>query len=201
MENQLSGIFELNNTKAKIFRIAARLFAEKGYNGVSMREISEQAKITKPTLYYYYGSKEGIYLALLNAGLTYGMGDIDEILGLNTSVKQKLVEIVKKRFHQSLVYPEFAKYFLYLFTSTEKTPFLENFKEETDKHRQLLVDLIQEGIDKKEFGASAKPQLAMEMIIGVITHFIWQQMLSEKKILSDQLAEQIIELLFKGLNE
>ena len=52
-----------------------------------------------------------------------------------------------------------------------------------------------------EFGASANSQLAVELIIGVTTHFIWQQMLNDKTILSDELAEQIIELLFKGLNE
>ena len=201
MNNRQQEVFEQNNTKSKIFRIAARLFAEKGYNGVSMREISQQSRVSKPTLYYYYGSKEGIYQSLLDAGLTYGMGDIDDILQQNVSVKQKLIELLKKRFWQSLEYPEFAKFFLNLFISTERTPFLNKFKEEARKRRQVMVDLIQAGIDQGEFGASANSQLAVELIIGVTTHFIWQQMLNDKTILSDELAEQIIELLFKGLNE
>ena len=96
MNNRQQEVFEQNNTKSKIFRIAARLFAEKGYNGVSMREISQQSRVSKPTLYYYYGSKEGIYQSLLDAGLTYGMGDIDDILQQNVSVKQKLIELLKK---------------------------------------------------------------------------------------------------------
>jgi len=58
-----------------------------------------------------------------------------------------------------------------------------------------------EGIDKKEFGISVKTQIAVEIIIGTLIHFISQQLASRRKILSDQLAEEIIEVLFKGLNE
>ncbi|HNT64383.1 MAG TPA: TetR/AcrR family transcriptional regulator, partial [bacterium] len=55
-------------TKAQIIRIAAHLFALKGYDGVSMREISEKTGVTKPTIYYYFGNKEGLYRALIDLG-------------------------------------------------------------------------------------------------------------------------------------
>ncbi|ODU00339.1 MAG: hypothetical protein ABS79_03540 [Planctomycetes bacterium SCN 63-9] len=44
---------------------AARLFAERGYDATSVREIVEAAGVTKPTLYYYFRSKEGLAQALL----------------------------------------------------------------------------------------------------------------------------------------
>lgn len=45
--------------------VAARLFAERGYDATSVREIVEAAGVTKPTLYYHFGSKEGLAQALL----------------------------------------------------------------------------------------------------------------------------------------
>ncbi|MDG3005714.1 TetR/AcrR family transcriptional regulator [Paludisphaera mucosa] len=48
-----------------IARAAARLFARRGYEATSIREIVEEAGVAKPTLYYYYGSKEGLAKALL----------------------------------------------------------------------------------------------------------------------------------------
>ncbi len=48
-----------------IARVAARLFAEHGYDATSVREIVEAAGVTKPTLYYHFGSKQGLAEALL----------------------------------------------------------------------------------------------------------------------------------------
>jgi AcrR family transcriptional regulator len=45
--------------------VAARLFATKGFDATSVREIVEAAGVTKPTLYYYFRSKEGLAEALL----------------------------------------------------------------------------------------------------------------------------------------
>ncbi len=42
---------------------AERLFSERGYHGVSMDEIAAASGISKPMLYDYFGSKEGLFLA------------------------------------------------------------------------------------------------------------------------------------------
>jgi len=190
-----------STTRSIIFRAAAKLFAEKGYNGVSMREISERSKVTKPTVYYYFGNKEGIYKALIREGLDYHKEEMRRIAALETPVKQKLVELLKRTFYISLKHPELTKFVLKLFIPSENLPFLENYSPETTMHKKILVDLIQEGIDTGEFGVSAKPQLAVDVIGGVLTYFILRQLNSSDIILSDALAEEIIELLFKGLNE
>src|SRR3954471_18817338 len=48
-----------------IARVAARLFADRGYDATSVREIVEASGVTKPTLYYHFGSKQGLAEALL----------------------------------------------------------------------------------------------------------------------------------------
>lgn len=189
------------DSKTKIFTVASRLFAEKGYNGVSMREISEQTGLSKPTIYYYFGNKEGIYSSLIHASLSHGSSHMKNILEMDISVKQKLVELVKLWFNHSLENPEFAKFILGLFTSKENLPFLNNFIQEAETRRIEIANLVQEGINKEEFGVSADPDLAADIFIGTLTHFLWKQINSKEKILSDQLAEDIVELLFKGLNE
>jgi AcrR family transcriptional regulator len=42
---------------------AERLFSERGYHGTSMDEIATASGISKPMLYDYFGSKEGLFLA------------------------------------------------------------------------------------------------------------------------------------------
>ncbi|MEJ2050075.1 MAG: hypothetical protein P8Y60_09610, partial [Calditrichota bacterium] len=88
-----------------------------------------------------------------------------------------------------------------VFTSSEKLPFLEDFIKESIQRRKILVDLITDGIRSKEFGPSANPELAAEVFVGALTHFIMKQLNSRKVILSDKLAEDLVEFLFKGLNE
>lgn len=47
----------------EMLRAAARVFGERGYHGASMDEIATRAGITKPMLYSYFDSKEGLFTA------------------------------------------------------------------------------------------------------------------------------------------
>ena len=48
-----------------LLQCAKELFYEKGYDAVGVQEIVEKAGLTKPTLYYYFGSKIGVLRTLL----------------------------------------------------------------------------------------------------------------------------------------
>jgi TetR/AcrR family transcriptional regulator len=61
---------ELNPVARHIARSAAKLFAERGYDATSVREIVEAAGVAKPTLYYYFRSKEGLAHALMTVPLS-----------------------------------------------------------------------------------------------------------------------------------
>lgn len=52
--------------RAKLLVEAARLFAERGYDGVSIDEIVTAAGVNKRMVYHYFGSKDGIYRAAVN---------------------------------------------------------------------------------------------------------------------------------------
>ncbi|GGD44082.1 hypothetical protein GCM10011514_05010 [Emticicia aquatilis] len=58
------------NNRTFIISCALELFAQRGYDAVSVREITEMAKISKPTLYHYFGSKEGLLTAIISENFT-----------------------------------------------------------------------------------------------------------------------------------
>jgi TetR/AcrR family transcriptional regulator len=53
------------SVRQRLLETATALFAQKGYAATTVREIVVDAGVTKPALYYHFGSKEGIYLAIL----------------------------------------------------------------------------------------------------------------------------------------
>ncbi|EGI75604.1 TetR/AcrR family transcriptional regulator [Hylemonella gracilis] len=52
-------------TQADILRVAETEFGEKGLAGARIDEIAEATRTSKRMIYYYFGSKEGLYLAVL----------------------------------------------------------------------------------------------------------------------------------------
>lgn len=56
---------ESTGNREIILEHALALFSERGYEAVSVQELVNAAGVTKPTLYYYFGSKTGVYEAIL----------------------------------------------------------------------------------------------------------------------------------------
>ncbi len=56
-----------NPTKTVILQKALNLFAEKGYESVGVQELCTVCGVTKPTLYYYFTSKLGLFQAILES--------------------------------------------------------------------------------------------------------------------------------------
>jgi AcrR family transcriptional regulator len=57
--------------------MAGRVFAARGFHEASMDEIAEAAGISKPMLYSYFGSKEGLYFASVNLAYNELVAAID----------------------------------------------------------------------------------------------------------------------------
>ena len=55
----------MNENSLIILKTACKLFSQHGYDAVGVQEIIETSGFTKPTLYHYFGSKEGLLKAIL----------------------------------------------------------------------------------------------------------------------------------------
>jgi AcrR family transcriptional regulator len=56
---------DADRTRAELLEVATEAFAENGYSGARVDEIAERTRTTKRMIYYYFGGKEQLYLAVL----------------------------------------------------------------------------------------------------------------------------------------
>jgi len=59
-------ILVMETTRERILDEAVAAFAARGYEAVGVQDLCEASGITKPTLYYHFGSKEGLLAALFD---------------------------------------------------------------------------------------------------------------------------------------
>ena len=57
------------DNRSHLLDCALQLFVSYGYDGTGVQQIVEAARLTKPTLYHYFGSKQGVLEALLHERL------------------------------------------------------------------------------------------------------------------------------------
>jgi AcrR family transcriptional regulator len=53
-------IVDLSKGKGRLIRVAMKLFAEKGFDGVTVRDISAEANVSVGLINHHFGSKEGL---------------------------------------------------------------------------------------------------------------------------------------------
>ena len=96
-------------TPRGILDAAIEIFAEKGFSGANVDEIASKAEITKPTLYYHYGSKEGLFAAVLE-DVYAGMREIESSLDLtNQPPTQAMRQLVSVTFDYHARHPEWIR--------------------------------------------------------------------------------------------
>jgi AcrR family transcriptional regulator len=61
---------DAERTRAEILDVAAAEFAESGYNGARVDEIAARTRTTKRMIYYYFGGKKQLYMAVLERAYT-----------------------------------------------------------------------------------------------------------------------------------
>lgn len=98
-----------------IARVAACLFASRGYDATSVRAIVEAAGVTKPTLYYHFGSKEGLAQALFTTPMVRLVEGMREALGGPGEPVAKLEEIVEAHFAFAREDPDRARFVFALY--------------------------------------------------------------------------------------
>lgn len=68
-----------SSRRVEIEKAALRLFLERGFAATSVREIAREVGVTVPTLYYHFGSKDGILGALVEGLVSDGENVIADL--------------------------------------------------------------------------------------------------------------------------
>lgn len=96
MKNSETAGSQEPKAREKLLETAIRIFAEKGYAGTSVREIAEKAGVSKPVLYYYFKSKEGLFLAILDMAENLQKDLLAGVLKSTGSVLDRLLILYRR---------------------------------------------------------------------------------------------------------
>jgi len=86
----------MTDKKEHIINKAIELFAEKGFEGTSIRDLAAKAEVNVAMVNYYFGSKEKLFEAMVECKAAYLKGVIEEVSKDNSLTEiQKLERIVE----------------------------------------------------------------------------------------------------------
>jgi len=138
----------MNKTKRKIFETSMKLFAEKGYDATSIEEITATVGVAKGTLYYHFSSKEEIFKFLVEEGVKLLKNSIAiKTDKLNNSL-DKLKAIILIEIKVLVKYENFMTIILSEIWGT--SPRAKMCREYLFEYLQMIQDIVEEGIEKKE---------------------------------------------------
>jgi AcrR family transcriptional regulator len=96
-------------TRQNILEVARAEFAEHGLSGARVDAIAARTATTKRMIYYYFGSKEGLYLAVLEAAYA-GIRSVEATLVLDTLPPvEAITKVVELTFDYQESHPDFIR--------------------------------------------------------------------------------------------
>ena len=155
----------------EILHVAEKLFAEKGFDGTSIREISKNLGINIAMVSYYFGSKEKLLENLIiyrTADLKNSLADIaaqglTPIQKIELFVQLYIERISKNRdFHQIL---------LFEVSSKKRALDFETFNQIKKTNFESLEKIIKEGQHSKVFKTEVNVNLIIPTILGTYFYF------------------------------
>ena len=70
--------------RAQLIDVGRIVFAKRGYEGASLEEIADRAKVSRPVLYEHFGGKEGLYAVVIDREMEYLVRRIAESISTGT---------------------------------------------------------------------------------------------------------------------
>ena len=162
---------EFNDKQIQILEVAETLFAENGFDGTSIRDISKQAKINIAMVSYYFGSKERLLEALVlqkTAGLKL---QLENLLAENLEPIAKVNKLVA--FYVDRIDRSRGIYRILHFELSSKKNILnlQSFSDIKKMNLKSLEIIIKEGQSKGVFRNDVIIPLITPTILGTYFHF------------------------------
>ncbi|MDR3906692.1 MAG: TetR/AcrR family transcriptional regulator [Fusicatenibacter sp.] len=121
---------------------ALTLFYESGYDAIGVQQIVDSAGVSKPTLYYYFGSKQGLLEALLNEHFQPMEQKLIEASETGKNIPEKLYRIARAFFNGASEDPKFHMLMMALFYSGRKSEGFRTVYPMIDRFYHLCVDVF-----------------------------------------------------------
>ena len=183
------------NTKDKILKAAGLLFNQRGYFAVSMEDVANKVKISKPSLYYHFKSKNDLCRTLLENSFKGLFEELTSGVQKGKTPTDKLFNLIVAYLNFSLERPEVNLIFKEGFGSKDG---LGNF---IFKLRLQTLSFFKKVI-KKAVAQADKPFAHLSLTASLLASLLSRPILLVHTT-PRQLAKNIIDLFFpdKGKNK
>lgn len=187
-----------NGGRGRLLAAAAKLFAAKGYAATSVREILKAARVTAPVLYYHFGSKEGLFIGLIQQGLEALSAEEERALAGATTTVDKVRAFCRARVAFDQRYPHVRWVAEEMLAGPSRVAPSLDLKEPVAKRIQWLADLVSAGVDEGEF-RPCDPIAAALVLLGAV-QMTWRLRLLQQHLPHPATPpERVLETALDGL--
>ena len=186
----------------KLMEVGTQLFSERGLKGVSIRELSLAAGTSISMISYHFGSKEGLYSAVLQQQFAC-FKEIHEIRQRVTDPVEMIKSYLLWTFRRHRNNP----YLLRFYTSelTNPTAFFEPLVMPViDEVIVTMAGVIEEGIRQKKFREDVDPTNAALALAGMVNYFFLsslatRNLISHSPEKDEMLVQQYLDIFTRGI--
>ncbi len=183
-------------TPQKLIEVAGELFAANGFKGTSIRDIAKLMGMTISNIYYYFGNKDGLLLAILEHSSKHLLEKLRLVSAMDVEPLERFKELVKTHLGLVEVHKKEAKIF---FLDEEHLS-----KEGNKVNKQFQIDILALYRRELEILKSAgyinykNLTILAFNILGVINwHLRWYR--PEGKLTLDQINDEVLIFILHGI--
>src|ERR1044071_823772 len=97
-------------TKAHILEVARRQFMRKGYAGASINTIVDATRVTKPTVYYHFKNKAGLFAALVEDAYNRCYEERRRAVDTEVHAEEQIYQVIAADFAFCLQSPDLVRF-------------------------------------------------------------------------------------------
>ncbi len=185
-------------TRASIISAGLKLFKRDGFSATAVKDIADEAGVTKGAFYHHFDSKEDLLLLIHNDYLEYQLGVIEAVLAQEATPTEQLRKMIGAILHALEKYHENVTIFFqerrYL-----SGPKFDNVRQQRNDLEDVFRKLLQRGIDAGEFRADLDVAITGLGIIGMCA-WSYQWYSPSGRLDLDQVSRIFSELALSGVS-
>lgn len=188
------------DTEERLLDHSLTLFAEKGYEAASVREIIEATGVTRPVLYYYCASKEDLFKRLVHWKHDEAYRELGKNVGETKGCANRLRAIMRGSFVFCATDPRVPR-LMFQTHFGPAIPGISEFMAEVAKQRFMIVhQVMQDGLDAGELVGGDAASLSLIFCCIMDQHInVLVRMPKPKKRLTPELADSLVDVFLHGL--
>lgn len=158
----------MTKTVQKILFEAQRLFAQRGFDGVSISDVAEAAGVSKANIFHHFGNKQALYMEVLKAS----MDNFNEMTGHlepeRAPLEQRLFHFLEANAAHLQQFPESVQLVLRELLENRSEVTQQLAEQTTDAQFKQLFALLQHAQKAGEIRAGVDLAALVVMMIGAV---------------------------------